>query len=95
VPDPGFPPLLAVHLAARALTDHSLDEERGALLRSLVPVAANNPIALDTLLSYLLIANQPDDPELLEDIVREAGPVVFGDVSPSTAQIGPDTATPT
>jgi hypothetical protein len=32
--------------------------------------------------------------ELLEDVVREAGPVVFGDVHPLTAQIGPDAATP-
>lgn len=94
VPDPGFAPLLAVHLAARVLAEDSLEDERGALLRALVPVAANNPTALDTVLSYLLIDNQPDDPELLEDIVREAGPVVFGDVAPSTAQIGPDAATP-
>ena len=94
VPDPGFAPLLAVHFAARALADNSLDDERGALLRALVPVAAINPTALDTLLSYVLIANEPHDPKLLEDIVREAGPVVFGDVAPSTAQIGPDPVTP-
>lgn len=95
VPDPGFAPLLAVHLAARALTDPSLDEKRGALFRALVPVAAINATALDTLLSYLLIANQPDDPEMLEDIVREAGPVDIGDVAPSTAQILPDPFMPT
>jgi hypothetical protein len=94
VPDPGFAPLLAVHLAARTFADDALDDERGALVRALVPVAASNPTALDTLLSYLLIATQPEDPELLEDIVREAGPVVFGDVAPSTAQIGPDPVTP-
>jgi hypothetical protein len=52
VPDPGFAPLLAIHFAARALADDSLDEERGALFRALVPVAASNPTALDTLLSY-------------------------------------------
>jgi hypothetical protein len=45
-------------------------------------------------LSYLLIASQPDDAELLEEVAREAGPVVFADVAPSTAQIGPDAATP-
>jgi hypothetical protein len=94
VPDPGLAPLLAVHFAARALADRSLDAERGALLRALVPIAAVNPTALDTLLSYLLIANQPDDPELCEEIAREAGPVVLGDVAPPTAQIGPDAAMP-
>jgi hypothetical protein len=94
VPDPGFAPLLAIHLAARALTDDSLDEERGALFRALVPIAASNPTALDTLLSYLLFANHPDDPELLEDIVREAGPAIFGDVMRPMAQIGPDAAIP-
>jgi hypothetical protein len=94
VPDPGFAPLLAVHFAARALADESLEEERGELFRALVPVATVNPTALDSLLSYLLIATDPDDPELLEDIVREAGPVAFGDVAPSNAQIGPDPVTP-
>jgi hypothetical protein len=95
VPDPGFAPLLAVHFSARALADQSLDEvRRVALLRALVPVAASNPTALDTLLSYLLIVNEPDDAELLEDIVREAGDVVFSDVAPSAAQIGPDAVTP-
>jgi hypothetical protein len=94
VPDPGFAPLLAIHFAARALADGSLDEERGALFRALVPIAASNPTALDTLLSYLLIANQPDESKLLEEIVREAGPVVFGDVMRPMAQIGPDAAIP-
>jgi hypothetical protein len=54
VVDPGFAPLLAVHFAARALADHSLHGERGALFRALVPVAASNPTAADTVLSYLL-----------------------------------------
>jgi hypothetical protein len=94
VPDPGFAPLLAVHLGARVLADDLLENERGALLRAPVPVAASNPTVLDTVLSYLLIANQPDDAELLEEIASETGPVVFADVTPSTAQIGPDAATP-
>lgn len=94
VPDPGFVPLLAVHFAARVLSDESLDGNRGALIRALVPVAAINPTALDTILSYLLIANPPDDPELLEDITKETGPVVLNDIAPSEAQIGPDAATP-
>jgi hypothetical protein len=94
VPDPGFAPLLAGHLAARVLADHAMEESRTALLRALVPVAVNNPTALDTVLSYLLIAAKPDDPELLEEIVAGVGPVVFADVAASAAQIGPDAATP-
>jgi hypothetical protein len=90
VPDPGFSPLLAVHLAARVLADSSLATRREALVRVLVPVAAVNSTALDSVLSYLLMAKLPDDPELLEEIVDVTGPVVFGDVSPSEAQIGPD-----
>jgi hypothetical protein len=94
VPDPGLAPLLAVHLAARVLADDSLEDERGELLRALVPVAASNPTLLDTMLSYLLIADQPDDADLLEEVAKEAGPVVFVDVAPSKAQIGPDSVTP-
>jgi hypothetical protein len=95
VPDPGFAPLLAVHFAARSLADKSLEDERGELLLALVPVATANATALDSLLSYLLIAKDPDDPELLEEIVSEAGPVAFGDVAQPTAQIGPDSVMPT
>jgi hypothetical protein len=94
VPDPGFVPLLAVHLAARVLADDSLEDERGSLIRAVVPVATNNPTAFDTILSYLLIANQPDDPELVEEMVTETGPVVMANVAASTAQIGPDPVTP-
>ena len=90
VPDPGMAPLLAVHLGARMLADDSLVDERSALLRTLVPVAASNPTALDTVLSYLLIATRPEDPELLAEIAKEAGPVVFANVAPLNAQIGPD-----
>jgi len=94
VPDPGFPPLLAVHLAARALADDALEGDRAALFRTLVPVAASSPTALDSVLSYLLVASDPDEPELLEEIVREAGPVSLRDLAPPNAQIGPDAATP-
>jgi hypothetical protein len=92
VPDAGFACLLAVCLAARALADDSLDEERTAFIRALVPVAANNATALDTVLSYLLLPTRPHNARLLEEVAREAGPVVFGDVAPSMTQIGPDAA---
>jgi hypothetical protein len=91
VPDPGFAPLLAVHFAARVLADESLEEERAALVRALVPISASNPTALDTLLSYLLIANQPDDPELLEHISTEAGGIAFVEPALPMTQVGPRT----
>lgn len=95
VPDPGFAPLLAVHLSARAMSDPSLEDRRAELIRSLVPVASVNPTALDTVLSYLLIAVHPDDADLVADIVKEAGPVAFGEVAFPLAQIGPDSVMPT
>jgi hypothetical protein len=91
VPDPGFAPLLA----ARAMADDSIEEDCAALIRSLVPIAVNNPTALDTVLSYLLIAAAPDDSELLEEIVAESGPVEFADMAAPAAQIGPDALMPT
>lgn len=94
VPDPGLAPLLAIHLAARTFADDTLDDERATLLRQLVSVAVINPTALDTLLSYLLMATRPEDEEVLDDIVKEAGPVTFGDIAPPAAQIWPDSAIP-
>jgi len=93
VPDPGFAPLLAVHLAARVMADDGLDDRRTALLRSLVPIAAINTTALDTVLSYLLIAAEPDE-DVLEDIADEVGEVRFSDVAAPNAQIGPDAVNP-
>lgn len=94
VPDPGLPPLLAVHLAARVLADDALEDERVALLRGLVPVAVPDPTALDTVLGYLVVVSTPDDPKLAEEILRECGPVAFQEVTPSSTQIGPDAVTP-
>jgi hypothetical protein len=59
-----------------------------------VPVAAANPTALDTVLSYLVIAADLQDAELLEEIVAEAGPIVFAEVPAPEAQIGPDAVMP-
>jgi hypothetical protein len=94
VPDPGLAPLLAVHFCARALADPALEDQRSELIRALVPVAAVNPTALDTVLSYLLIASEPDDQKLTADIAAQAGPVAFGDVPIPVAQIGPDATMP-
>jgi hypothetical protein len=93
VPDPGLAPLLAVHLAARVLADDALEERRTALIRELIPVAAINPTALDTVLSYLLIAAEPDE-DVLDDIAIEVGGVRFNDMTAPAAQIGPDATMP-
>jgi hypothetical protein len=59
VPDPEVAPLVAARLAAEALVSDLSAEERVHLVRSLVPVAAANPTALDTVLSRLLVAAAP------------------------------------
>jgi hypothetical protein len=95
IPDPGLRPLLAVHLAARVMADPALEDERSALIRSLVPAASGNPTALDSLLSYLLIAADLDDDELLAEIAEAAGPATLTDAAVPTSQIGPDGPLPT
>jgi len=94
VPDPGFAPLLAVHLAARALADEAIADDRTALLRALVPIAAANPTTVDTVLSYLIVAADLQDAELVDEIVAETGPVVLANVAAPGAQIGPDAVMP-
>lgn len=94
VPDPGFAPLLAVHLAARALADDAIADERVALLRGLVPVSALNPTALDTVVSYLLVAADIQDPDLLDEIAETSGSVSLTDAAAPAGQIGPDAVVP-
>jgi len=66
VPDPGLAPLLAARLAAETLVAPELStEERVAVIRSLVPVAAANATALDTVLARLLLVERPVDPAIL------------------------------
>jgi hypothetical protein len=88
IPDPGLAPLLAVHLAARALAEPAL-ENCGALCRSLVPVAAANPTALDTVLAYALISAQLEDVKLLTEVADAAGPVVLSDEAAPAPAIRP------
>jgi hypothetical protein len=94
VPDPGLAPLLATHFAARVLADGSLDGSKPMLIRSLVATAAANPTALDTLLSYLLIASDVNDEELCEEIVRECGDVKFASHPVPVGTFGPDSVMP-
>ncbi len=65
IPDRGLAPLLAARFAAAVLVDPALDAvQRIAAIRALVPVAAANPTALDTVLARLLAA-RPADPARL------------------------------
>jgi len=95
VPDPGFAPLLAVHLAARVVAETSLGLARAGLIRRLVAAASRNATALDSVLGYLLVAADPEDAGILDEIAREAGPVVLTEVRPPGAVIGPDSVMPT
>ena len=81
--------MLAVHLAARPLADDARADDRMTLLRALVPVAAANPTTLDTVLSYLILAADLQDADLVDEITAMTGPVVFADVMAPNAQIGP------
>lgn len=79
VSDPAFAPLVAARLAARALVAHSLPTaERVRLIQSMVPVAATNPTALDSVLSRLLLAAKPLDPTALRSLDRIAQAHVGG-----------------
>ncbi len=94
VPDPGLGPLLAVHLAARTLAENSIGAERARLIRMLVPPASQNATALDTVLSYLLIATAPKVLNVLKHVVEEIGPLVIAEARAPEGQIGPDAAMP-
>lgn len=63
VPDPGFATYLAARLAADVLNEPAIskDEQDRCIerIKTLVPVAAANPTALDTVLSRLLLAASP------------------------------------
>ena len=66
IPDRGLAPLLAARVAAAVLVDPALDAvQRIEAIQALVPVAAANPTALDTVLARLLLAARPADPARL------------------------------
>jgi len=73
VPDPGLPPRLAARFAAEILVDPARSpENRVQRIRSLVPVAAIDPTALDAVLGRLVLAtataNRGDTHLLLEKL---------------------------
>lgn len=94
VPDPGFAPLLASHLAARVMADVPPGPGRARLLRRLVPVAAANATTLDTVLACLLIAAAPEDDGILADIARAAGPVAQVQADAPRGNVGPESLGP-
>jgi hypothetical protein len=60
IPDAGFAPWLAARFAAEALVLPDVrDEERVWLIKGLVPIAAPDPTALDTVLARLLLTTYP------------------------------------
>jgi hypothetical protein len=71
VPDPEFAPLLAARMAAEALVAPGLSNaKRASLIQMLVPVAAANPTALDSVLARLLLAARPQGAAVLTELVR-------------------------
>lgn len=73
VPDPGLAPLLAVHYSARALGRPGVAGNRAALVRSVVPMAAENATALDSVMGYLLVAANVEETVVMEKIAGELG----------------------
>ena len=66
IPDRGLAPLLAARFAAAVLVNPALGAvQRIEAIQALVPVAAANPTALDTVLARLLLAASPADPARL------------------------------
>jgi hypothetical protein len=62
VPERRFAPLVAARLAAEALADPAVPaKDRNVLIRRLVSRAADNPTAMYTILSRLLLTTEPDD----------------------------------
>lgn len=69
VPDPGMPALVAMRLAAEALVQMAPAPAMcSRFISSLVPVTVDHPTALDTLLGYLLLANPPTDPAVIDEL---------------------------
>jgi Trypsin-like peptidase domain/NACHT domain len=74
VPERRFAPLMAARLAAEVLADPAIPgKDRSALIRYLVPIAADNPTAMYTILSRLLLAAEPDDPGIAAAALDEIG----------------------
>jgi len=70
VPGPGLPPLLAARFAGRTLAHPTLSsEQRQTVIRKLVPVAAADATALDSVLARLVLASRSQDRAMLAGLV--------------------------
>jgi hypothetical protein len=87
VPDPGFAPLLALHLAGRVLVGGAGKQARVRQVRRLVPVAAANPAAVDGILCYLLVAMRPSTAAAREILSSLGGLEALGEVAPPEGNI--------
>ncbi len=95
IPDPGMPPLLAARLSSAVANRVSISKmgrsEAVGVMSKLISIAADNGTALDTVLSWALVAAQP----LLSpnDLAALAAP--YGDLTGTLAnRLANDTATP-
>jgi hypothetical protein len=74
VPERRFAPLMAARLAAEVLADTAIPKrDRNVLIRRLVPTAADDPTAMYTILSRLLLAAEPDDSSVAAAALDEIG----------------------
>jgi hypothetical protein len=72
VPERRFAPLMAARLAAEVLAAIP-GKDRSTLIRRLVPIAADNPTTMYTILSRLLLAAEPDDHGVAAAALNETG----------------------
>ena len=69
IPDADIYPFIAAHLSAEVLTDVNLDKtEKTRLIQGLVPLAAKHTTFLDSVLANLLMAYEPSQDEVLEQL---------------------------
>jgi hypothetical protein len=93
LPDPGFATWVAARVAGRASADRTLSSGRRiAIIRSLVPLAAANPTTLDTVLSRLVLAEEPATAGALDRIASLAKAAITQPGAVSAAL--PDAALP-
>jgi hypothetical protein len=65
IPDTSFAPLLAARFSAEALAQRdALGSDGPRLIKLLVPIAAADATALDTVLARLALTSRPSEPML-------------------------------
>ncbi len=74
LPDPTFIPLLAARLAGEVMLAEDLfSEDKQPLIQKLVPLTLTDRTCLDTVLARLLLAAEPDSPEVIQAIGEAYG----------------------